>query len=165
MCMARNKLVHLHQKWSSSPSASHPPGFNTIPPAHLRDFKPQFADGLTGSGHSARTDTSWKRSNRSLCLPDIRGAILQPGIQFAIASGMHGTRGGGDHTAHGLCHSAATILLNHVGKDLREIQELLRHKKYSHHCALYPRRLRADHADRGSPQRGVGLSFDKLSGH
>ncbi|MGB7789772.1 MAG: tyrosine-type recombinase/integrase [Terrimicrobiaceae bacterium] len=25
-------------------------------------------------------------------------------------------------------HSAATILLNHVGKDLREIQELLRHK-------------------------------------
>ena len=32
-------------------------------------------------------------------------------------------------TAHGLRHSAATILLNHVGKDLREIQELLRHKK------------------------------------
>jgi integrase/recombinase XerC len=31
-------------------------------------------------------------------------------------------------TAHGLRHSAATILLNHVGKDLREIQELLRHK-------------------------------------
>ena len=31
-------------------------------------------------------------------------------------------------TAHGLSHSAATILLNHVGKDLREIQELLRHK-------------------------------------
>ncbi len=28
----------------------------------------------------------------------------------------------------GLRHSAATILLNHVGKDLREIQELLRHK-------------------------------------
>jgi 3-dehydroquinate dehydratase len=25
-------------------------------------------------------------------------------------------------------HSAATILLNHVGKDLREVQELLRHK-------------------------------------
>jgi Phage integrase family len=34
----------------------------------------------------------------------------------------------GEITAHGLCHSAATILLNHVGKDLREIQELLRHK-------------------------------------
>ena len=31
-------------------------------------------------------------------------------------------------TAHGLRHSAATILLNHVGKDLREIQEFLRHK-------------------------------------
>ncbi len=31
-------------------------------------------------------------------------------------------------TAHGLRHSAATILLNHAGKDLREIQELLRHK-------------------------------------
>jgi integrase/recombinase XerD len=34
----------------------------------------------------------------------------------------------GEITAHGLRHSAATILLNHVGKDLREIQELLRHK-------------------------------------
>jgi len=28
----------------------------------------------------------------------------------------------------GLRHSAATILLNHMGKDLGEIQELLRHK-------------------------------------
>ena len=36
--------------------------------------------------------------------------------------------GVGQITAHGLRHSAATILLNHVGKDLREIQELLRHK-------------------------------------
>ena len=36
--------------------------------------------------------------------------------------------GMGEITAHGLRHSAATILLNHVGKDLREIQELLRHK-------------------------------------
>lgn len=34
----------------------------------------------------------------------------------------------GEITAHGLRHLAATILLNHVGKDLREIQELLRHK-------------------------------------
>ena len=33
-------------------------------------------------------------------------------------------------TAHGLRHSAAKILLNHVGKDLREIQELLRHKRW-----------------------------------
>jgi site-specific recombinase XerD len=38
------------------------------------------------------------------------------------------TLGVGEITAHGLRHSAATILLNHVGKDLREIQELLRHK-------------------------------------
>ena len=36
--------------------------------------------------------------------------------------------GVGEITAHGLRHSAATILLNQVGKDLREIQELLRHK-------------------------------------
>jgi len=36
--------------------------------------------------------------------------------------------GVGEITAHGLRHSAATILLNHVGKDLREIQELLQHK-------------------------------------
>ena len=36
--------------------------------------------------------------------------------------------GVGEITAHRLRHSAATILLNHVGKDLREIQELLRHK-------------------------------------
>jgi integrase len=36
--------------------------------------------------------------------------------------------GVGEISAHGLRHSAATILLNHVGKDLREIQELLRHK-------------------------------------
>ena len=36
--------------------------------------------------------------------------------------------GVGEIAAHGLRHSAATILLNHVGKDLREIQELLRHK-------------------------------------
>ena len=40
---------------------------------------------------------------------------------------MQGNRGG-EITAHGLRHSAATILLNHVGKDLRQIQELLRHK-------------------------------------
>ena len=38
------------------------------------------------------------------------------------------TLGVGEITAHGSRHSAATILLNHVGKDFREIQELLRHK-------------------------------------
>ena len=36
--------------------------------------------------------------------------------------------GGREINAHGLRYSAATILLNQVGKDLREIQELLRHK-------------------------------------
>lgn len=36
--------------------------------------------------------------------------------------------GVGEITAHGLRHSAATILVNQVGKDLRGIQELLRHK-------------------------------------
>jgi integrase/recombinase XerD len=34
----------------------------------------------------------------------------------------------GEITAHGLRHSAATILFNHAEEDLREIQELLRHK-------------------------------------
>ena len=43
--------------------------------------------------------------------------------------------GVGQITAHGLRHSAATILLNHVGKDLREIQELLRHKNIRTLCA------------------------------
>jgi integrase len=55
------------------------------------------------------------------------GAVFQPSVQFAAAGGVQETRGG-EITAHGLGHSAATILLNHVGKDLREIQELLRHK-------------------------------------
>ena len=36
--------------------------------------------------------------------------------------------GVGEVTAHGLRHSAATTLLNHMGKDFREVQELLRHK-------------------------------------
>jgi site-specific recombinase XerD len=36
--------------------------------------------------------------------------------------------GAGEITVHGLRHSAATILFIHPGKDLREIQELLRHK-------------------------------------
>jgi site-specific recombinase XerD len=32
-----------------------------------------------------------------------------------------------------LRHSAATILLNHVGTDLREIQDFLRHKSTGKH--------------------------------
>jgi integrase len=43
-------------------------------------------------------------------------------LQLRAACGALGL---GEITAHGLRHSAATILLNHVGKDLREIQELL----------------------------------------
>ena len=37
--------------------------------------------------------------------------------------------------------SAATILLNQVAKDLREIQELLRHKDTRTYGTLHPRRL------------------------
>jgi integrase len=55
------------------------------------------------------------------------GSVLQPRVQFAAAGGVQSVRGG-EITSHGLRHSAATILLNQVGKDLREIQELLRHK-------------------------------------
>ena len=40
---------------------------------------------------------------------------------------MQSPRGWGDYRAC-LRHSAATILVNHVGKDLREMRELLRHK-------------------------------------
>ena len=48
---------------------------------------------------------------------------------------------GGEITAHGLRHSAATILLNHLGKDLLEIQELLRHKNIRTTVRYTPGRL------------------------
>jgi integrase len=66
-------------------------------------------------------------------------------------------------TAHGLRHSAATILLNHVGKDLREIQELLRHKnirttvRYTH-VGYEQTRHRAE-----ALSQVLDLRFDKLS--
>ena len=44
--------------------------------------------------------------------------------------------GVGEITAHGLRHSAATILLNHLGKDLREIQELLRRRISALPCVI-----------------------------
>ena len=60
-----------------------------------------------------------------------KGSVFQdvpvPGRQLRLRSACRAL-GVGQITAHGLRHSAATILLNHVGKDLREILELLRHK-------------------------------------
>jgi integrase len=56
-----------------------------------------------------------------------RGSVFQSRVQLATAGRLQ-SAGGGEITADGLGHSAATILLNHVGKDLREIQELLRHE-------------------------------------
>ena len=49
--------------------------------------------------------------------------------------------GVGEISAHGLRHSAAAILLNQVGKDLREIQELLRHEYPPRPSALFRCRL------------------------
>jgi integrase len=64
--------------------------------------------------------------DRSLCLQGIRG------LHFRTARLTCGyaplAERLGKITAHELRHSAATILLNHGGKGLREIQELLRHK-------------------------------------
>jgi integrase len=56
--------------------------------------------------------------------------------------------GVGEITRHGLRHSAATILLTHMRKDLREIQELLRHKNIR--TTVHPCWLRARP---GKPQR------------
>ena len=46
---------------------------------------------------------------------------------ICVCAPLAGRLGWGEVTAHGSRHSAATILLNDVGKDLREIQES-RHK-------------------------------------
>jgi site-specific recombinase XerD len=55
------------------------------------------------------------------------GAVLEPGFNLRLRAACRAL-GVGEITAHGLRHSAATILLNQVGKELREIQELLRHR-------------------------------------
>jgi integrase len=60
---------------------------------------------------------------------------------FNLHRAACGALGVGEITAHGLRHSAATILLNHVGTDLREIQEFLRPQEYPHQRALHARWL------------------------
>jgi integrase len=60
--------------------------------------------------------------------------IEDPSLRRRVTAGLNKLRaackaiGVGEITAHGLRHSAATILLKHVGKDPRDIKELLRHK-------------------------------------
>jgi site-specific recombinase XerD len=64
----------------------------------------------------------------ALCLSDIRGApFWNRAFNLRLRAACR-TIEVAQITAHGLRDSAATILLNHVGKDLREIQELFRHK-------------------------------------
>ena len=76
---------------------------------------------------------------RSLCLQEYSGEPFSNGafnLQLRAACRAIGV---GQVTAHGLQYSAATILLNDVGKDLREIQELLRHKDTRTYGTLHPR--------------------------
>jgi integrase len=81
-------------------------------------------------------------------------AVLKPPVHLHRAA--CGALGVGEITAHGLRHSAATILLNHVGTDLREIQDFLRHKstrtnvRYTHVGYSRP-------ADGGGAQPGAGV--------
>jgi integrase len=63
-----------------------------------------------------------------LSLLGIRARRFRTGIStFGLRAACRAL-GVGEIIAPGLRHSTATILLNHVGKDLPEIQELLRHK-------------------------------------
>jgi integrase len=57
----------------------------------------------------------------------VRLSVLQPAFNLRLRAACQAL-GVRQITAHGLRHSAATILLNHVGKDFREIQERLRHE-------------------------------------
>jgi integrase len=65
--------------------------------------------------------------------------------------------GVGEITAHGLRHSAATILLNHAGKGFAGNSGAPPPQEYPHHRALHPRRLRADPADGGGTQPSFGV--------
>ena len=65
---------------------------------------------------------------RRLCLQDIR-ARRSPTARSICGCALPAERLDWEMSRPtGWRHSAATILLNHMGKDLREIQELLRYK-------------------------------------
>jgi integrase len=57
-----------------------------------------------------------------------KGRWILVGFNFAASEFVFAGYSGAPFSNHGLRHSAATILLNHVGEDLRKIQEPLRHK-------------------------------------
>jgi integrase len=75
---------------------------------------------------------------------------------FNLHRAACGALGVGEITAHGLRHSAATILLNHVGTDLREIQDFLRHKS-TRTNVRYTRVGYSRPADGGGVQPGTGV--------
>jgi integrase len=83
------------------------------------------------SRRNLKADASWLAAgspsrDHSLCLRDTQGRhFSNRAFNLRLRAACRAI-GMGEIT--GLRHSAATILLNHVGKDLREIQELLRHK-------------------------------------
>jgi integrase len=62
----------------------------------------------------------------------------------------------GEITAHSLRHSAATILLNHLG-GLTGNSGVTSPQEYPNHCSIYSRRLRTDPGNRRGSQPGVGM--------